>query len=193
MSQPYVGQIILVGFNFAPAGWAFCQGQLLAISENETLFQLIGTTYGGDGQSTFGLPDLRGRAPVEMGVGPGLSSYLLGETFGAETMPLTQNQIPAHAPTLDTNSISAAPRCKSTAANQRTPAGNVAALEAAGVTMTYSNVADALMRDQSAVVTGNPGTVTAGSAGGNQPHNNMQPSLVMNYCISLFGIFPSPT
>ena len=127
-----------------------------------------------------------------MGQEPGLTSYVLGQQFGAETITLTQTQMPAHAPTLDTTSISAVPKCSSAKANQGTPAGNVAAVEAAGVTMTYSNAGpNADMRAQSTAVTGSLSTVTAGSAGGGQPHDNRQPSLVMNYCISLFGIYPS--
>ena len=97
MSSPYIGQIILVGFNFAPQGWAFCNGALLAISEQETLFNLIGTTYGGDGQTTFALPDLRGRVPVHVGQGPGLSSYVIGQAAGVENVTLNVNQLPQHA------------------------------------------------------------------------------------------------
>ncbi len=95
-ANPFIGQIIMVGFTFAPPGWAFCNGQLIAISENETLFELIGTTYGGDGQQTFALPDLRGRVPIHSGQGQGLSNYVIGEVFGAETVPLTVNELPQH-------------------------------------------------------------------------------------------------
>src|SRR5438552_9926027 len=97
MSQPYVGEIRMFGGNFAPAGWAFCQGQIIPISQNDTLFNLIGTTYGGDGQETFGLPDLQGRVPVHNGTGPGLSTYVIGEKSGVESVTLTTNQIPIHS------------------------------------------------------------------------------------------------
>jgi microcystin-dependent protein len=153
--------------NFAPAGWMFCEGQLLPISENETLFNLIGTTYGGDGQSTFALPDLRGRIPLHQGNG-----FILAETGGAEEITLTTNQIPAHTHRL----IGAA-----VAGNQTSPQG---ALPANSVTITpYLNTPpDTDM---------NPQVVT--SVGGSQPHTNFQPYLCIDFIISLFGIFPSPT
>ena len=187
--QPHVGEIILVGFNFAPAGWAFCNGQLLAISEFETLFNLIGTTYGGDGQTTFAVPDLRGRAPIAPGQGPGLSNHTLGETGGSETVTLLEGQLPQHTHPIALNALAAAPRCRNAAGNQQTPVGNVPAIEAAGVTATYSNaVPDANMN--AGAVTMN-GAVVASPAGGSQAHSNLQPYLTLNYCISLFGIFPS--
>jgi microcystin-dependent protein len=167
MAQPYVGEIRMFGGNFAPAGWMFCEGQLLPISENETLFQLIGTTYGGDGESTFGLPDLRGRLPIHQGNG-----FILAETGGAEDITLTVNQIPAHTH----------PFVAAAVAGNQTSAQN--ALPAHSVTITpYLNTApDANFK----------ATVVA-ATGGSQPHTNFQPYLCVDFIISLFGIFPSQT
>ena len=166
MAQPYVGEIRMFAGNFAPAGWMFCEGQLLPISENETLFQLIGTTYGGDGESTFALPDLRGRIPIHQGNG-----FILAETGGAEEITLTVQQIPAHShPWL----------CSSAAATSKNPGGNVPALAQGDVYTT----------DFSAT---NMAPAAAGSTGGSQPHTNFQPYLCVDFIISLFGLFPSPT
>jgi microcystin-dependent protein len=157
----------MFGGNFAPAGWMFCEGQLLPISENETLFQLIGTTYGGDGQSTFGLPDLRGRLPIHQGNG-----FQLAETGGAEEITLTVQQIPAH-----THPFVAA----ATNGNQTSATG---ALPAHSLTITpYLNQAP----DDNM----NAGVVTL--TGGSQPHSNFQPYLCIDFIISLFGLFPSQT
>lgn len=167
MGQPYVGEIRMFAGNFAPAGWMFCEGQLLPISENETLFQLIGTTYGGDGQSTFALPDLRGRLPLHQGNG-----FILAETGGAEEITLTVSQIPAHShPLLASTSI----------ASQSSPANNV---------LAQSSSADLYIEDTATI---NMTPVAVGSVGGSQPHTNFQPYLCVNFIISLFGIFPSPT
>src|SRR5436853_139723 len=167
MAQPYVGEIRMFAGNFAPAGWMFCEGQLLPISENETLFNLIGTTYGGDGQSTFGLPDLRGRLPMHFGNG-----FTLAETGGVEAVTLTVSQMPAHAhPLLATTTV----------ATQQNVSPNVFA--EATLFSPYINVAPTTaMAPQ-----------TVGTTGGNQPHNNFQPYLCVDFIISLFGIFPSPT
>jgi microcystin-dependent protein len=166
MAQPYVGEIRMFAGNFAPAGWMFCEGALLPISENETLFQLIGTTYGGDGQSTFGLPDLRGRLPVHQGNG-----FILAETGGAEEITLTVNQIAAHGhPLLGANTFG----------NDPNPQSNLLA-ESSVVSMYQSGAANAAMAPSITPV------------GGSQPHTNFQPYLCINYIISLFGIFPSPT
>ena len=170
MAQPYVGEIRMFGGNFAPAGWMFCEGSLLPISENETLFQLIGTTYGGDGQSTFGLPDLRGRVPVHMGQGPGLSSYVLAQTGGVESVTLTTNQTPIHSHT---------PAASNTGGSD-SPANNFWGNTATG--KPYSAAPPAVQM--------NAGTITP--TGGSQPHENMIPFLCVSYIISLFGIFPSP-
>lgn len=167
MAQPYVGEIRMFAGNFPPAGWMFCEGQLLPISENETLFQLIGTTYGGDGQSTFALPDLRGRLPIHQGNG-----FILAETGGAEEITLTVNQIPAHTHPL---LASAGP------GNANAPAGNITG-ESAAVKIYVSEVPTASL---------NPAAVAP--VGGSQPHTNFQPYLCVDFIISLFGIFPSPT
>jgi microcystin-dependent protein len=167
MAQPYVGEIRMFAGNFAPAGWMFCEGQLLPISEYETLFNLIGTTYGGDGQSTFALPDLRGRIPVHQG-----SGFILAETGGVEEVTLTVQQIPAHSHGL---LASAAP------STSNVPQGNVVA-QPAQVSMFIEDVASVNMNPRAVAVTG-----------GSQPHTNFQPYLCINFIISLFGIFPSPT
>ncbi|HEX8634973.1 MAG TPA: tail fiber protein [Pyrinomonadaceae bacterium] len=167
MAQPYVGEIRMFAGNFAPAGWLFCEGQLLPISENETLFQLIGTTYGGDGESTFALPDLRGRLPIHQGNG-----FILAETGGAEEITLTVNQIPAHTHPL---------LCSSGSASAQDPTN---ALPAVSTAQAYFN--NVL----------NPTNMSAQSiapVGGSQPHTNMQPYLCIDFIISLFGLFPSPT
>ena len=170
MAQPYVGEIRMFAGNFNPAGWEFCEGQLLPISENETLFQLIGTTYGGDGESTFALPDLRGRIPIHQGNG-----FILAETGGAEEITLTVNQIPAHThAVLGTNNLASgtAPN------NQQVVAGSTEA----NVTPYGTDAPKANLSPQS-----------VSSVGGSQPHTNFQPYLCINYIISKFGIFPSPT
>jgi microcystin-dependent protein len=169
--QVYVGQIICAGFNFAPAGWAFCDGSLLPIDQNQALFQLIGTTYGGDGQTTFALPDLRGRTPVGTGRLAGGSNYSLGETGGAEQVTLQLQNYPLHTHPLTATS---------TNGNANAPAGNFLA---GGQSIYESNAplaADAL----------NAAAVTP-YVGGNVPHSNLQPFLTCNWIISLFGIFPS--
>jgi microcystin-dependent protein len=165
VSSPFVGEIRLVGFAFAPVGWAFCDGSLLLISEYETLFNLIGTTYGGDGQNTFALPDLRSRIPVHVTGG----SYVIGQTGGVESVTLTQAQIPAHGHV---------PLASSSSAASTAPGGNVWAADADS---PYSSGAPTAAMD--------PGAVQA--AGGSQPHDNMAPFLVVNFIISLFGTFPS--
>jgi microcystin-dependent protein len=294
---PYIGEIILVGFNFAPAGYAFCDGQLLPIAENETLFQLIGTTFGGDGETNFALPDLRSRVPIHMGQGPGLSSFTLGEWAGVETVTLLTSQIPAHTHVIDVSTMTGTRRCRNAAATTTSPVGAVPANDLAGpfvddtltpiatvmktahvtelrsrvdnariangltaypyadpvltaattaitaqhvidlrtavnavystlgmalpsytdpsfgagtpikavhinelrsaatavapsgTALRYSNGgADANMLADAVTVSGNP---TAAISGSSQPHNNMQPYLTLNYCISLFGIFPN--
>ena len=165
MAQPYVGEIRIFAGNFAPAGWMFCEGQLLPISENETLFQLIGTTYGGDGQSTFALPDLRGRVPVHQG-----NSYVLAQTGGAETVTLSTSQIPSH------NHAFLASTANGT---QIAPANEVLG-SLQGVK---------IYRAGATTVALDPSSVTP--QGGSQPHNNFQPYLCLNFIISLFGIYPN--
>ena len=166
MAQPYVGEIRMFAGNFAPAGWMFCEGQLLPISENETLFQLIGTTYGGDGQSTFALPDLRGRIPVHQG-----SGFVLAQTGGTEEITLTVAQITAHShPLLATNDIP----------SQSSPANN---LPGQGAAKFYRAGSPSVQLNQQVIA----------PTGGSQPHSNFQPYLCIDFIISLFGIFPSPT
>ncbi len=167
MTDPYLGEIRNFGFNFAPLGWALCQGQLLAISQNTALFSLLGTQYGGDGVTTFALPDLRGRVSMGFGHGPGLSDRVQGESGGAEAVTLTQAQIPAH-----NHPVAAA-----SAATTKNPSGAVPAFTAAGT--SYGTTADLAMSP----------TMT-GSTGGNQPHENVEPYLVTNWCIALEGIYP---
>ena len=164
MGTPYVGEIRMFAGNFAPAGWMFCDGSLLPISQNETLFNLIGTTYGGDGQSTFALPDLRGRVPLHQGNG-----FSLAQQGGAEQVTLTNNQIPAH---------SHIPMADSGTGTQTSPAGNV---WAASSNLPYAAVSPTVTMDPAAV----------GLAGSSQPHDNMVPFLGLNFIISLFGVFPS--
>jgi microcystin-dependent protein len=172
MSSPYVGEIRMFAGNFNPNGWAFCNGALIPISENEVLFQLIGTTYGGDGVNTFALPDLRGRVPLHMGTGGG-SSYVIGEPGGVETVTLTIGQIPAHSHMVN-----------ATNSNQvQVPAGNTFP---AGSTPQSRNVYGPL---GGTAVQMSSGMIAP--TGGSQPHENRQPFLCINFIISLFGIFPS--
>lgn len=167
MAQPYVGEIRMFAGNFAIAGWMFCEGQLLPISEYETLFQLIGTTYGGDGESTFALPDLRGRVPIHFGNG-----FTQAETGGVEEVTLTVSQIPAHShPYLGTTSSATDANAQSNFAAQ------------AGTFFPYLNVPPSVAMASQSV----------SSVGGSQPHTNFQPYLCINFIISLFGIFPSQT
>jgi len=163
MAAPYIGEIRMFGGNFAPAGWDFCEGQLLPISEFEALFNLIGTTYGGDGQNTFALPDLRGRVPVHQGAG---STF--AQSGGVENVTLTLNQIPGH-----THIVAAT----TNPGTQSAAAGN---LLASGVAMYSSDTPNHALSQQA-----------VGIAGGNQPHSNFQPYLCVSFIISLFGVFPS--
>jgi microcystin-dependent protein len=169
MAQPYVGEVRMFAGNFAPAGWMFCDGQLLPISEYETLFNLIGTTYGGDGQSTFALPDLRGRIPIHHG-----SGFTLAESGGVESITLTTSQIPAHNHTVLASNSSG---------SGTSPSGSVLARNAS---------VDGYSTDTS----GGLSPLNAGAilpTGGAQPHDNMAPFLCVSFIISLFGIFPSPS
>jgi microcystin-dependent protein len=165
MAQPYVGEIRMFAGNFAPAGWAFCDGALMPIAQNDTLFQLIGTTYGGDGESTFARPDLRGRIPIHQGEG-----FILAETGGAEEVTLTVQQVPGH-----THPLLAA----QTIGNANSPAGSVLA-ESPGGVKPYIEDAPSLNMSTSAI----------SPIGGSQPHTNLQPYLCINFIISLSGIFP---
>jgi microcystin-dependent protein len=170
VGQPFVGEIRMFGGNFAPAGWAFCQGQTLPISENDVLFTLIGTTYGGDGQETFNLPDLQGRLPVHAGTAKSGTTYQLGEKGGVESVTLTTNQIPIHNHSwLVSNGVSA----------QTNPTNNV---------VSQSSQAQIYIDDVPNV---NMATNTIAPEGGSQPHDNFQPYLCVSFIISLFGVFPT--
>ena len=170
MSSPYVGEIRMFGGNFAPAGWAMCQGQLMPISQNDTLFTLIGTTYGGDGQETFGIPNLSGRAPMHMGQGPSISqSYQIGEAAGVESVTLTTQQIPTH---------NHAVLVSQDLGTQTSPAGQVYAQNTQVLLYTQDTASKFCNASMFQPV------------GGSQPHENMQPFLVITFILSLFGIFP---
>jgi microcystin-dependent protein len=185
MSDPYVGEIKLFAGNFAPTGWALCHGQMLQIVDHETLFQLIGTTYGGDGQETFALPDLRGRVAIGQGTGPGLSARVLGEFGGSESVTVTANQLTPHTHVMTKGTL--AIRANSGTANRRNPAQAIPAHEAAGVTMTYTDAAPNTTMAPSALA----GAPQIGMAGGAQPTTVVQPVLGLTFIIALSGIFPS--
>ena len=165
MSQPFIGEIRMFAGNFAPVGWSFCNGAIIPIDQNDALFNLIGTTYGGDGQTTFALPNLQSRVPIH--VGPG---FALGQSGGTESVTLTVSQIPAH---------SHVPQCNSDAGVQPSPESGVWATNTS--LSPYIDVAPSTAMDPAAI----------GSSGGSQPHDNMIPFLVINFILSLFGVFPS--
>ena len=174
MSQPYIGQIIAVGFNFAPQNWALCNGQTLPISQFDVLYNLIGTTYGGDGVTNFAVPDLRGRAPIHQGQGQGLSNYVLGQKAGVEMVTLTGAQNASHNHGLGANSGNA---------NASDPSGTEVLAQTAGVSSgaIYSTAAPSATTLVSTSVS---------LTGGSQPHENRQPLLAINYCIALYGLYP---
>lgn len=176
MDTPFLGMLALFGFNFQPSGWTYCNGQLISISQNSALFALLGTTFGGDGINTFALPDLRGRIPVGMGTGPGLSNYQMGQMAGSENVTLLSTQMPQH------NHIMTA---SGNGPTQATASGASLASEVRGgvnpMPVVYANGATTPVNMASAT----------SLAGGNQPHDNLQPYLAVNYCIALEGIFPS--
>ncbi|MBL8179686.1 MAG: phage tail protein [Bryobacterales bacterium] len=164
--EPFIGQLMCVGFNFAPRGWALCNGQLMSIAQNTALFSLLGTMYGGDGVTTFALPDLRGRAALHNGQGPGLSVYTQGQVGGNENVTLIASQMPMHNHTA---------ACSSTDPSDTTPVGGVPAAGGSYATTANSTMLPTMI----------------GMAGGSQPHPNMQPFLVLNWIIALEGVFPS--
>lgn len=178
MGQPFIGEIRMFGFNFPPAGWARCDGQLMPISENDALFVVLGTTYGGDGQETFALPNLQSRLPLHQGTGGG-STYQLGESGGVESVTLTTQQVPIHNHALTANTG---------AGNSSSPANNVWAANANTAAPQF-----ALPGAGNVNINAQMNASTVAPTGGSQPHDNMMPLLVINFCISLFGIFPSPT
>lgn len=168
--EPFIGEIRCFGFAFPPRGWALCAGQLLPINQNQALFAILGTTYGGDGRTNFALPDLRGRVPLHQGSGPGLTPRPLGQQGGTEAVTLTAAAMPAHTHPA---------RCNGGAGNQYGPTGHYWAQDAAGGSV-YAPAGDTAMAADAAAL-----------AGGGAPHNNLQPYLAMNFCIALQGIFPS--
>jgi microcystin-dependent protein len=182
MAEPYLGEIRMFGFNFAPQGWAMCNGQLLPINQNTALFSLLGTSYGGNGSTTFALPDLRGRVAIQQGSGVGLTPYVIGEVGGSENVTLTAQQMPGHNHMVN---------CDGSATNTGgsvfgvgaggTPSNNIPGLATSPSHAVYSN--------HPPNATMNPVMIAA--AGGSQPHTNIQPFLALNFCIALEGIFPS--
>lgn len=173
MSEQYLGEIRMFGFNFAPEGWAMCNGQTLAISQNTALFSLLGTTYGGNGTTTFQLPNLQSRVPIHVGQGLGLSPYVIGQSQGAENVTLITSEIPSHTHALN---------CNTMGGNAASPQNNYPAVESTGTSLDYNT----------APTSGAAMSPTAiGTAGGNLPHANIQPYLCINFCIAMQGIFPS--
>jgi microcystin-dependent protein len=188
MTDPFIGQITAFGFNFAPRGWAQCNGQLMPVAQNTALFSLLGTTYGGDGRTTFALPDLRGRVPINYGTGPGLSTYQIGQRSGIEYVTLNALEMPSHSHNVSVSSIAATLKGLADEADGTNVTGASLANPESGA--IYSGDApDTAMHADSIQVTG--GDVTLAPTGGSQPHMNMQPFLVVNWCIALLGLFPS--
>lgn len=169
--DPFVAEIRIFGFNFAPKGWAFCNGQLLPISQNTALFSLLGTTYGGDGKSNFALPDLQGRAPMHPGQGPGLSLHDLGESAGSDTVTLLDSEMPSHPHAL---------MASTQPGEDASPAGEALA-RSVGASLYQTNTTQNLVAMSTNALT---------PAGGGQPHNNLMPYLTLNFCIALQGVFP---
>jgi microcystin-dependent protein len=189
--EPFIGMIILVPYNFAPRGYAFCNGQILSIAQNTALFSLLGTTYGGNGQTTFALPDLRGRVPVSSGQGPGLSNYSLGEVTGVENTTLTQLQMPIHNHTASAGTMTGTVNVRAANGNTRSPVNALPAIEAAGVTAVYNDNPGAPLASMASGAVALGGSPAINTAGGSQPFSLLQPLLTLNYCIALEGIFPS--
>jgi microcystin-dependent protein len=171
MSNPFLGEIRMVGFNFAPTGWALCNGQLLSISQNTALFSLLGTQFGGDGISTFALPNLQSRVPIHAGQGPGLSPYVVGQAGGSESVALTASQMPVHNHGVN---------CSTSGGTQASPANGYPAVESTGTSSDYATSANGTM---------NPAAI--GNAGSGLAHANIQPYLCVNFIIALSGIFPA--
>ena len=173
--DPFVAEIRIFPFNFAPKGWAFCDGQILPLSQNTALFSLLGTTYGGDGKSNFALPNMQGNAPMHPGQGPGLSLHDLGETGGSDTVSLLESEIPSHSHSLMASAV---------VSSKPSPVGNAFARVGSGATPYVAPAGAPLVAfaDQALA-----------PAGGDQPHNNMQPYLTLNFCIALQGVYPPRT
>ena len=173
--DPFVAEIRIFPFNFAPKGWAFCDGQILPLSQNTALFSLLGTTYGGDGKSNFALPDMQGNAPMHPGQGPGLSLHDLGETGGSDTVTLLESEIPSHSHSLMSSTVNS---------SKPSPAGNALARVTGATPYVAGTPAPPLAQFSSNALA---------PAGGDQPHNNMQPYLTLNFCIALQGVYPPRT
>jgi microcystin-dependent protein len=173
MANPYLGEIRMFAFNFAPEGWALCDGQTLSISQNTALFALLGTTYGGNGTTTFQLPNLQSRVPIHQGTGLGLSPYVMGQIQGAETVILNVQQIPSHNHSLN---------CNTGGGNAASPQNNFPAVESTGTSLDYDSAATSGAAMSPAALS---------LTGGSQPHTNIQPYLCVNFCIAMQGIFPS--
>jgi microcystin-dependent protein len=171
MADPFVAEIRIFPFNFAPTGWAFCDGQILPLSQNTALFSLLGTTYGGNGTSNFALPNLQGNVPLHPGQGPGLTLYDLGETGGAETVTLLESEVPSHSHTL---------RASNLLADTPTPANN-----------TVARSRNAFQSNTTSLISMSLAALPP--AGGGQPHNNLMPYLTLNFCIALQGVYPPRT
>ncbi len=176
MSEPFIAEIRAFGCNFAPRGWAFCDGQIIGIAQNTALFSLLGTTYGGNGQTTFALPDLRGRSPMHWGNGAGLSPYVIGEMSGTPTVTLLQTEMPSHAHVVNTATATVSAQAVGTPT---------------ATTFIGNSKPDKLFSDASPAPNSTFSIKAIGIAGGSQPHNNMQPYLAINFCIATEGIFPA--
>ena len=174
MSSPFVAEVRIYPFNFAPRGWAFCDGQLLPISQNTALFSLLGTTYGGDGKSNFALPNLQGCAPMHPGQGPGLSLHDLGETGGSDTVSLLESEIPVHSHAVNASAL---------AATSQTPGANVILARSRGFAAYSATTTNLVPLSDQAIA----------PTGGDQPHNNLMPYLTLNFCIAMQGIYPPRT
>jgi microcystin-dependent protein len=174
MANPFLAEIRIFPFNFPPKGWAFCDGQILPLSQNTALFSLLGTTYGGDGKSNFALPNMQGNAPMHPGQGPGLSLHDLGETGGSDTVSLLESEIPSHSHALMAQALNA---------SSQTPSPSVGLAHSKGVS-AYSTITTNLVTMADA---------TVAPAGGDQPHNNLMPYLTLNFCIALQGVYPPRT
>jgi microcystin-dependent protein len=172
MSTPLLGEIKMFAGNFAPKGWALCNGQILAISQNAALFSILGTFYGGNGTSNFALPNLQSRVPIHQGTGPGLSPYVIGQQAGAENVTLLTTQMPSHTHTV--NAVASG-------GNQASPLSGSLAIESTGTSLDYSNAAPSSPMNPAMIVPN----------GGSQPHTNIQPYLCVTFIIALVGVFPS--
>jgi microcystin-dependent protein len=193
--EPFMALICAFGGNFAPRGWAYCYGQLMSIAQNSALFSLLGTTYGGDGQTTFGLPDLRGRALIGNGQGPGLSNYELGQTGGAESVILTLNNLPSHSHTADVSTLIVTPSASTATGTTNIPGPTLvpAALPQTGSGPTASTIKGYVVKNNSTTLAADTvsGVVTIGITGNNQAVSIQDPYLAISYIIATEGIYPS--